>query len=162
MRIVGANYNDFNWNVYSLCQLQLFQLKHIIWADCNCFAEIHIAWVNYNYFNWDANGLSQLQLFKRKCTYVGWANYNYFNRNTHSLSQLQLSQLKCVYMGQLQLFWLKHAWSVPIATILSQACILCASGNYSTATHIVWANCTYLKWNTNSMSQLQLFQLKHA
>ena len=88
---------------------------------------------NCNYLNWKAHILNQLQIFQRK------------HAQTEPVATIW-SQSGIYILCQMQLFQLKNAWSEPIAMIPSEM-------------RRVWANCNDFKWNTNSRSQSQLFQL---
>ena len=155
--------------------MQLLQLKHINWANCNFKAkhaysrptamtssEMRTVWSNYNYSKYNVKSLNQFLLFFLKCilseptsrfltqSCIVWANCIYFYWNEHSLSQLQL-------------FKLDSAYSEPIANISTITCIIWGNCIYvKPIMQILCANCKYFDWNTHGLSQLQRFQVKCA
>ena len=147
--IVWANSNYFHWNVHSLSQLQLFQLKHWFFEPIETASTESALSVKIATFS------SQMRII--------WANFTDFKWNTHSLHQLQLLQAK-------------DACSVPIATISTETHIVFAYHNNLIKMQIIVAYCYYFNWNNDilhnlpffflrkwhSLSSLQLSDMKHA
>ena len=169
--------------------MQLLQLKHINWANCNFKAkhaysrptamtssEMRTVWSNYNYSKYNVKSLNQFLLFFLKCilseptsrfltqSCIVWANCIYFYRNEHGPSQLQL-------------FKLESAYSEPITNISTKTCTNWASCKYlklirhiysmpnatiPTTMRRVWTSYYYFNWNSFSLSQSQGFRLNRA